>query len=446
MPLRSFVAIRDRSNSGRASVAETLVGGLLHRLLTWRTAANGRVVLAAAVIGYLGLIAAGRLWWHGDLWPALGVPSGPSLFFDARNLTAAWECKRLGYDPLYDNPCDPWGRPLMYLRPWMLLTFLGLDQSHTFGLGVVLVIAMFGSLAFFVGRVPGEGGVVLALAACSPAIMLAVERANMDIALFSIVTAAMVVWQSRPRLGVWLSPIVVLIAATGKIYPVFALPAFLATGSTRAARMALLSLVLFAAYIGYSFRDVVHIAKIATQGEAFSYGARILPAHLYHVVGADRWGGPAAVKQLIAVVPLAILFIALVVHVRRRLGPLRDCREVVSRRLLALHVGTLIYLGTFASANNFDYRLVWLLLTLPQLIEWARTPNHRLASLASSTIVAILVLLWVGCLSEWLHLWDELASWLVASLLTALIAATLPPREYLRASVLEAFGRRRPAS
>ena len=351
MLLRSFVAIRDRFNSGRASVAETLVGGLLHRLLTWRTAANGRVVLAAAVIGYLGLIAAGRLWWRGDLWPALGVPSGPSLFFDARNLTAAWECKRLGYDPLYDNPCDPWGRPLMYLRPWMLLTFLGLDQSHTFGLGVVLVIAMFGSLASFVGRVPGEEGVVLALAACSPAIMLAVERANMDIALFSIVTAAMVVWQSCPRLGVWLSPIVVLIAATGKIYPVFALPAFLATGSTRAARMALLSLVLFAAYIGYSFRDVVHIAKIATQGEAFSYGARILPAHVYHVVGADRWGGPAAVKQLIAVVPLAILFIALVVHVRRRLGPLRDCREVVSGRLLALHVGALIYLGTFASAT-----------------------------------------------------------------------------------------------
>ena len=65
----------------------------------------------------------------------LAVPrrsAGPSLFFDARNLTAAWECQRLGYDPLYENPCDPWGRPLMYLRPWLLSACLGLDQSHTF--------------------------------------------------------------------------------------------------------------------------------------------------------------------------------------------------------------------------------------------------------------------------------------------------------------------------
>jgi hypothetical protein len=38
----------------------------------------------------------------------------------------------------------------------------------------------------------------------------------------------------------------------------------------------------------------------------------------------------------------------------------------------------------------------------------------------------ILVLLWVGCLSEWLHLWDELASWVVAGLLAAVSAASMP--------------------
>ena len=83
-------------------------------------------------------------------------PPGPSLFFDARNLTAAWECQRLGHDPLFDNPCDPWRRPLMYLRPWLLLGVLGLDHSHTFALSVVLVAAMFVSFFVLVGRVPPE--------------------------------------------------------------------------------------------------------------------------------------------------------------------------------------------------------------------------------------------------------------------------------------------------
>ena len=98
-------------------------------------------------------------------------------------------------------------------------------------------------------------------------------------------------------------------------------------------------------------------------------------------------------------------------------------------------MGALIYLGTFAVANNFDYRLVFLLLTLPQLVEWARMPAHRLSSLASATLVAIIVLLWVGSLSQRLDLWDELASWAVAGLLAAVVAATVPSLDSVRKSV-----------
>ena len=128
----------------------------LRRLLTWAPQADGRMVLFAAVAVYLTTIAAGRTAWGVDLWPFLGVPSGPSLFFDARNLTAAWECQRLGYDPLYESPCDPWGRPLMYLRPWLLLGVFGLDQSHTFALSVVLVAAMFLTFGLLVGGCRSE--------------------------------------------------------------------------------------------------------------------------------------------------------------------------------------------------------------------------------------------------------------------------------------------------
>ena len=81
--------------------------------------------------------------------------------------------------------------------------------------------------------------------------------------------------------------------------------------------------------------------------------------------------------------------------------------------LMALLAGSFLYLGTFAVGKNFDYRLVFLLLTLPQLCIWARLSAHRLSSLASGTVVAILALLWVGSRSTLLALWDELASWLV---------------------------------
>jgi hypothetical protein len=432
---------------GRPLVDRLLVGPL-RRLLTWRANADGRLVWAGIVAAYFAAVAAGRLVWGVDFWPSLGVPSGPSIFFDARNLTAAWECQRLGHDPLYDNPCDPWGRPLMYLRPWLLLGSLGLDQTHTSALAVVLIAALLVSLALLVRRVPSGAGIVLAIATCSPAVMFGVERANMDIAVFSLVAGSIVLWRLSPRPARVLSPAIVLLGATAKIYPVFALAAFVATRSRVAARAALVCLAVFAAYVVISFRDVAHAARIATQGDALSYGARVLPAQLYHLVGADRWAGPGIVKQLIAGVPLSALAAAVVVGVRRRFAQSTD-RPAADPALLAFSAGALIYLGTFAVANNFNYRLVFLLLTLPQLfrliVENPENPaNPDLSPLAASTTVAILLLLWLGGLWRWANPWDDLASWAVAGLLVAMLSAILPTLESVRTSILGA--RVRPAA
>jgi hypothetical protein len=383
-------------------------------------------VLLAAVAIYLATIASGRLVWGVDLWPRLGVPSGPSLFFDARNVTAAWECERLGYDPLYENPCDPWHRPLNYLRPWLLLGALGLDQSHTFWFAAVLIATMFVSFSLLVGRVPAGTGIVMALAACSPAVMFAVERANMDIAMFSLLASSLLWWQTFPGTGRVVSPVLMLVAAIAKVYPVFALPVFVVTRSRIAVLASLLCLAGFTVYVAYSLSDIMHIARIAPQGDYFSYGARILLASLYHQVGADHWAGPAVIKQLLAALPLAFVVTAIGVRLRRRLAPPADDVIVTPASLMALLAGSFIYLGTFAIGKNFDYRLVFLLLTLPQLCTWARIPTHRLSSLASASVVAILVLLWVGSLSQLLALWDELASWIVAGLLTAVAVATVP--------------------
>ena len=126
----------------------------------------------------------------------------------------------------------------MYLRPWLLFGPLGLDQSHTFVIAVVLITALFVSFCLLVPRVPLGTGIVLAIAACSPAVMLGVERGNMDLFLFSVLAASILLWRAFPSVARVLSPVIVLLAATTKIYPVFALPAFVATRSQIAARAA----------------------------------------------------------------------------------------------------------------------------------------------------------------------------------------------------------------
>ena len=216
-------------------------------------------------------------------------PPGPSLFFDARNLTAAWECQRLGHDPLFDNPCDPWRRPLMYLRPWLLLGVLGLDQSHTVALSVVLVAAMFVSFFVLVGRVPARNGHrarARRVFAGGDARRRAGEHGHRAVLAGGGLCAhvARLPGSCPDHLSRWSS---CWSPPPPRCTPCSRCRLSSAAGSRVAARVALLCIAVFAAYLLVSLRDVRHVAAIATQGDEFSYGARILIAHLYHQVGAD---------------------------------------------------------------------------------------------------------------------------------------------------------------
>jgi Glycosyltransferase family 87 len=401
----------------------------LVRLLAFRPELDGRVVVLGAVAVYVAIAGLVRLLGGGDPRPWLGVPPGPSLFFDTRNITAALECRRLGYDPLVENPCDPWGRPMFYPRVWLLLRWLGLDPSDTTALGILIVLLFLASLCLLTGRILAGEGVVVAAAACSPAVMLALERANMDVVLFCVLVLAVLLWRRGTELSRVLSPFLVLVAATGKLYPVFGLPAYMLLRHRRAALAAAACGLLFLAYVAVTLEDVKTVAATATQGQFYSYGARILIGQAYRLVAGQDWQGTSMVAQALAAVPLLLLAASVWAGFRRRLGPgAGEASPAPTAELLGFYLGTLIYVGTFAVFKNYDYRLVYLLLTLPQLMQWVRQegPESPRRSLAGLGLASVVLGLWIGTLSQQLNLVDELVSWAVAGLLIALSAASVP--------------------
>jgi hypothetical protein len=405
-------------------VQETAFERRVAAIVLYRPDVDGRVFLAVVLVVYFVVVAIPHLIWGADVWRFLGVPTGPSPFFDTRNLTAALECRRLGYDPLRESPCDPWGRPLNYPRVWLALQWLGLNQSHTNVLAVVLVALFLASVFLLVGRVSMGAGALLAIAVCSPSVMFAIERGNMDIVIFTLLAAAVLVW----RYGRWGDlgcPLIVLVAATAKIYPVFALPAFAFTRRHRSALVAIACAVAFGVYALGTLGDIAANARIAPQGDYHSFGARILPATIYHRFIPDRWQGGAATKQLLAIAPILVAAPFVWIAGRRRL-PAPD-PHLASWARLAFWIGALVFLGTFAVGNNFDYRLVFLLLTLPQLMAWASASEVEPRRwLGAVTLLSVLVLLWIGALSEPLALWDEVVTWATVLLFSLLLAASVP--------------------
>lgn len=390
---------------------------------------DGRLIALAAVAVYAAAVAIARLVWGLDLWPYLGVKPAPTLFFDARNIAAAADCWSLGHDVLVDNPCDPWHRPMNYPRVWVLLHYVGLAQSLTGLFGTVAAGLFLGSLLLLVGRLSLAHGTIMAAAVVSPAVMLSIERGNMDLVLFAVFVGAVFAWRARERLTPWLSPALVLGAAFAKYYAVVALPAYALTGDRRA-RLALpAGVVAMVAYLLLTLDDVQKAMSAPEGGLLYSYGARILIGHLYHqfLAGGGGWLHGNLLAQAIAVTPLVVLAAVAWVWARRWLTPVATSVRS-SPRVLAFHLGALTYLGTFALRKNGDYRLVFLLLTLPLLLEWSAGPAAEPRTrLARGGVAAVVVGLWVGALSPFIGPWDELGSWAMAGLFVALLAVTVPP-------------------
>jgi len=402
--------------------------------VAFRPDLDGRIVAAAVLAVYFLGVAIPRAFWGINLWPRiLGVPAAPTLFFDTRVITAGLDCRRMGFDPLTYNPCDLSGRPMNYPRVWLLLRWLGVGQSQTDVLAVIFIGLFLASLFLLTGRLTVGEGVIVALAVCSPAVMFGVERANVDIVVFALVSAAVLVWRSDRSRGEVAGPPLVLVAAFLKLYPVFALPGYLMTRRRKAAWTATICIAVFAAYAVVFRADIEAIVRATPQGQYNSYGARILLAAIYHRFVPQAWGAGSIVKQALAIVPLLIGAPMAWVIGRRRL-PRPDVGEGDWSRL-AFTMGSLLFLGSFALSNNFDYRLVLLLLTLPQLFRWIGDPSHDpRGPLASAAIVSILILLWVGPLSKPLALSDELVTWATAAILLTLLSASIGSLRSLMAS------------
>lgn len=364
-----------------------------------RVIGPARFALAAVLGGYLVLLVG--IVGH-DNWDKLGVPPMSPVFADLRGVTSAWECTRRGIDVVgLVNPCDPYDRPANWPRLWLVPAFLGLGQGSTFALGLVVnAIFLAAALAVVPSRARPAGIAVYGLALCSPAVMLAIERANVDILLFAIVVAAVLLLR-RGLPGAAASHVLLLLAAMLKLFPIFGAVVLFRQRPARRALGGIAVLVAFGVYALLTMDDIRRIARIVPQPHVMSYGIRHVtewingrpdvfdPARAPGGIMGDGflWGRGLGVGLILLVLGGALCF-------RGRLAPkVRTDREDddASRDLDLFCAGAGIYVGTYVLFLNYDYRLVFLLLTVPALLRWAR----RRGVIAAVTLLALIGALWL---------------------------------------------------
>jgi hypothetical protein len=289
--------------------------------------------------------------------------------------------------------------------------------------------------------------------------MLGIARANVDLLLF-VLLAVGFCWHRRGRPPL-LSSLLILAVAVLKLFPILAAPALLRERSRAAVVAFVLVLASFAVYVLLTLSDIRTIYRVVPQQDGYTYGVHLLGGWL--ASGPTGLSGSAWDGLLIALA--GVIAILLRPMLSPRLLPAR-ASDAEARDLALFIAGAGVYLGTYALARNFDYRLVFLLLCLPQLLRWL----HRRSGLAVVALATLFATLWLGtpwvgipALHNLLQRWQDtiahhtafrtrpllpeaLPQYVLFVTLTAAVAATLTPlaNRFASANSLRVGGPGRP--
>ncbi|MBI5676145.1 MAG: hypothetical protein HZC48_10035 [Nitrospirae bacterium] len=364
------------------------------------------------------------------------IPIDPPGFHDSRQLAWAAEAYAQGYDPLMKNPVNPRGHQLNYPRIWHLLFALGINESHTNILGSIVVILFFIGIGifWFHGKFDNLTYFILSIIILSPAVMLGIERSNIELVLFFILSLALAIDYYSNISALFLF----IFASVLKLYPVFAFVYLLKENRKKFWTLFLSALGLFMIYAVFSFNDFMQVYKTTPKLVGSSFGINVWWMGLRN---SRFFGLPISdslalfLKVISYLLAFLILFSSLLFSMRLKNGE----QYKQGQHLNAFRVGASIYIGCFILMNTHDYRLIFLIFTVPQLATWLVNKGKVISLAPLVTLMAILLSLWSFFIMHFIgrkttFIIEEFSNWIIFAGLLYLFFSSLPDwfKDYIR--------------
>lgn len=273
---------------------------------------------------------------------------------------------------------------------------------------------------------------LLVAALFSPAVMLGIERGNTDLTIFFIVSLALSFTTPSlvPRLSCF------LFASVLKLYPFFGLIYFLRERKRKFWIILSVAAIAFGCYLIYSSDDLKQISIATPRNALLSYGTNVFWMGLIH---NTVFNIEMSEHEIIAVRALSYALV-FVIAVAAFLFSFRtyEANDFSQGEFIdAFRTGAGIYLGTFMLGNNYDYRLMFLIFTIPQLVSWSRKKSIQYPYAPALTLSCIVLSMWSLEIKRILgvqiaFVFSEIFNWMVFAGLFYLLLASLP--EWFRES------------
>jgi len=367
---------------------------------------TGRKLFFLLVVGFF-LVFSALVYFFGEknVWETLDIPTYHPSFIDVRGVLTGLDAARLGFDPLYNNPLDPYKRRMAYPRLWLMAGWLGLSEKHT-EIVAFLLLACYGvSLLACIAGYDRKTAVWMTLVVCSPAALMCYRFANVDLIICTLVLWAL----TFERFSTFLSISLFELAAFLKLFPIVGLVYLIKEEQKEFLRLFILSVGIFVAYLVFTWGDVSWILGHAPKGALENYGVSVIAFRVYEIL--DSRAFDSLIIGSCYILLYVLCFIALYLSNRYK-GSLSSENQ---RFMDAFRVGALIYLATFIQGNSFNYRFIFIILTIPQLVLWLRS-QAELRRAVLSTLILIIFSCWGMVLTQILPVnlgfaLDELANW-----------------------------------
>lgn len=400
---------------------------------------DGRKVLLVIILLMLTIIGLSfRFYGYESTWQLWNIPTLMPSFIDLRMLPGSADSYRAGFNPVYQNPGDPLQRPFNLPFAWTFVFYIGLEQQDTVWLGASLALGYLFCSWIFPGRLGVQAACLMALILFSPASMLAIERGNVDLFVFILCTLVLLLHEDRT----WLAAAILMMASFLKLFPVFGLTVFMNKDRSRFLLISSSSAAIFLVYAVLTYSSISASFAYTEQGAELAYGANVIALYMGQQFQSDKLF--ELLTMLLSFSGLGLCIYAF--HWGSKTEPLYT-REW--RHLSAFRLGAMIYVGTFLIGNNWDYRLIFLLFTIPQLVEWSRESQAQKS--AQWTLAALVIACWYLIQLELFSLLstgkyvayflDQISKWGLFAGLCYLFLASAP--EWLRAEFKRPFALRK---
>ncbi len=260
----------------------------------------------------------------------------------------------------------------------------------------------------------------------SPPVLLGLERANYDLIIFSLVLLNLRIINKWSNGGAYVAAFALGLL---KIYPVVTV-----LGLIRRTKASLLwFLGIVAGEIAFIFLALGQIRDIVRNTLQFAYPSYGYPiAFLFLQARAHSGNIPASLPAVSGFAfPFLICFCVVVLllawRYREHLAALLSNSRPAERS--AFLAGAAVFSLSFASGLNFNYRLIFLLLTVPHLFATRRKGEAGSARVARVILVILFAVLWLPLGYDrpagFLFLLEAVLTWVLFGFLAACCLAAL---------------------